>query len=183
MEGAGERSASKLNVLLPSEDGADRPMIDYDYSKRLGETLEQWGRKNVLRDVVPIIRIDRPLVLISRFQGNQRDGHGNHQAAGPITQEAYKAAADPAMFTEQIKAGLRPWHVLKLYIGGVRENEALPSRLLSSRAPRGRAGPSRRPPRELNDGRLRGGRLRARGSSETAKVVRAGSYRSNMQDD
>ena len=26
--------------------------------------------------------IDRPFVLISRFQGNARDGHGNHQAAG-----------------------------------------------------------------------------------------------------
>ncbi len=37
--------------------------------------------------------------------------------------EAFKAAGDAAMFPEQIAAGLRPWQPLKLYMGGVRENE------------------------------------------------------------
>jgi LmbE family N-acetylglucosaminyl deacetylase len=95
-------------------------VIDYGFSKRLDETLEKWGREPVLRDVVRIIRRDRPFVLIARFQGNERDGHGNHQAAGLITQDAFKAAADPKMFPE---AGGSPWQVLKLYMGGVRENE------------------------------------------------------------
>ncbi|MEO8522485.1 MAG: PIG-L family deacetylase, partial [Acidobacteriota bacterium] len=107
--------------------GVDRQyfttMIDYGYSKRLDETLDKWGRDNVLRDVVRVIRMERPFVLIARFQGNARDGHGNHEAAGLITQEAFTAAADPAMFPEQIAAGLRPWQALKLYMGGVRENE------------------------------------------------------------
>ena len=67
--------------------------------------------------------LDRPFVLVSRFQGNQRDGHGQHQAAGLLTQEAWKAAGDPNVFPEQVKQGLRPWQPLKLYIGGVRENE------------------------------------------------------------
>jgi LmbE family N-acetylglucosaminyl deacetylase len=98
-------------------------VVDYGFSKRLDEALDKWGRENVLRDVVRVIRINRPIVIISRFQGNSRDGHGNHQTAGLITQEAYKAAADPAMFPEQIKEGLRPWQALKLYMGGVRENE------------------------------------------------------------
>src|SRR5688500_9197908 len=98
-------------------------MIDYGFSKRLEEALDKWGRENVLRDVVRVIRTDRPLVLIARFQGNSRDGHGNHQTAGLITQEAYKAAGDPKMFPEQITQGLRPWQPLKLYMGGVRENE------------------------------------------------------------
>jgi LmbE family N-acetylglucosaminyl deacetylase len=98
-------------------------VADYGYSKRLDEALDKWGKENVLRDVVRAIRIDRPLVLISRFQGNPRDGHGNHEAAGLITQEAFKAAADPKMFPEQIAEGLRPWQPLKLYMGGVRENE------------------------------------------------------------
>ena len=75
-------------------------VIDYGFSKRLDETLEKWGREPVLRDVVRIIRRDRPFVLIARFQGNERDGHGNHQAAGLITQDAFKAAADPTMFPE-----------------------------------------------------------------------------------
>lgn len=96
-------------------------VIDYGFSKRLEETIEKWGRETVLRDVVRIIRRDRPFVLIARFQGNERDGHGNHQAAGLITQEAFKAAADPAMFPEP---GVSPWQALKLYMGGVREDEA-----------------------------------------------------------
>ena len=107
--------------------GVDRQyfgtMVDYGFSKRLEETLEKWGKDHALRDVVGIIRTERPLVLIARFQGNQRDGHGNHSAAGLVTQEAFKLAGDPEAFPEQIAAGLRPWQPLKLYMGGVRENE------------------------------------------------------------
>ena len=66
--------------------GVDRQyfgtVIDYGFSKRLDEALEKWGKQHVLRDIVGVIRTERPLVLISRFQGNQRDGHGNHAAAG-----------------------------------------------------------------------------------------------------
>jgi LmbE family N-acetylglucosaminyl deacetylase len=98
-------------------------VIDYGFSKRLEEALVKWGRENVLRDVVRVIRTERPLVLIARFQGNERDGHGNHQAAGVMTQEAYRVAGDASAFREQIAAGLRPWQPLKLYIGGMRENE------------------------------------------------------------
>ena len=107
--------------------GVDRQyfttVIDYGFSKRLDEALDKWGKENVLRDVVRIIRTDRPFVLIARFQGNQRDGHGNHQTAGLITQEAFKAAGDPKMFPDQLQGGLRPWQPLKLYMGGVREDE------------------------------------------------------------
>ena len=97
--------------------------IDYGFSKRLDEALEKWGREAVLRDLVAIIRTDRPFVVISRFQGNARDGHGNHQAAGLLTQDAFKAAGDPNIFPDQIAQGLRPWQALKLYMGGVREDE------------------------------------------------------------
>jgi len=97
--------------------------IDYGFSKRLEETMAKWGRENVLADVVRVIRLERPLVVVARFQGNERDGHGNHQAAGLITQEAYKAAGDAAMFPDQIREGLRPWQPLKLYMGGAREHE------------------------------------------------------------
>jgi LmbE family N-acetylglucosaminyl deacetylase len=98
-------------------------VVDYGFSKRLDETLEKWGRQHVLRDMVGAIRTDRPLVLIARFQGNERDGHGNHSAAGLITREAFRAAGDAAAFPEQIAAGLRPWQPLKLYMGGVRQSE------------------------------------------------------------
>jgi LmbE family N-acetylglucosaminyl deacetylase len=98
-------------------------VIDYGFSKRLDEALDKWGKDNVLRDVVRIIRMERPLVLVSRFQGNQRDGHGNHQTAGLITVEAFRAAGDPNRFPEQLKDKLQPWQPLKVYIGGMREDE------------------------------------------------------------
>jgi LmbE family N-acetylglucosaminyl deacetylase len=98
-------------------------VIDYGFSKRLEEALVKWGREHVLRDVVRVIRTERPLVLIARFQGNERDGHGNHQTAGLITQDAFKVAGDPNVFPEQMSGGLRPWQPLKLYMGGMREHE------------------------------------------------------------
>jgi len=98
-------------------------VTDYGFSKRLEEAFDKWGRENVLRDMVRIIRTDRPVVIVSRFQGNARDGHGNHQTAGLLTQQAFEAAANPQMFPEQITDGLRPWQAKRLYIGGMREDE------------------------------------------------------------
>lgn len=98
-------------------------LIDYGFSKNLEESLRQWGHEEALRDVVRVIRINRPLVLLARFHGSERDGHGNHQAAGLLAQEAFAAAGDPARFPEQItEEGLRPWQPLKLY-RRVREEE------------------------------------------------------------
>ena len=57
-------------------------MIDYGFSKRLDETIEKWGLENAFRDVVRVIRMTRPWIVLSRFQGNARDGHGNHSGRG-----------------------------------------------------------------------------------------------------
>jgi hypothetical protein len=98
-------------------------VADYGFSKRLDEAFEKWGRDNVLREMVRVIRVERPLVILSRFQGTDRDGHGNHQAVGLLSVEAYKAAGDPAAFPELANEGLLPWQAAKVYVGGVRENE------------------------------------------------------------
>ena len=52
--------------------------------------------------MVRVIRTYRPLVVYSRFSGTPADGHGQHQLAGKLTPLAFKAAADPAQFPEQI---------------------------------------------------------------------------------
>ena len=88
-----------------------------------GRNHEKWGLENALRDVVRVIRMTRPWIVISRFQGNARDGHGNHSAAGLLSQQASEAAGDANRFPEQIAEGLRPWSPLKVYIGGVRGDE------------------------------------------------------------
>jgi LmbE family N-acetylglucosaminyl deacetylase len=99
-------------------------VADFGFSKRLDETLAYWGREVVLGDVVHAIRMYRPDILISRYHGTPRDGHGHHQAAGLVSIEAFKAAADPNRFPEHLQEGLLPWRVKKLYLG-VRESEPI----------------------------------------------------------
>ncbi len=90
-------------------------VIDYGFSKTKAESIEHWTHDRVLADVVRVVRTVRPLVVTSVFVGGNTDGHGNHQTAGAMAQEVFKAAADPNMFPDQIKAGLRPWQPLKQY--------------------------------------------------------------------
>ncbi|MEO6911358.1 MAG: PIG-L family deacetylase [Edaphobacter sp.] len=90
-------------------------VADFGFSKTIEEALKTWGHDRVLYDVVRAIRMARPLVVSSVFVGNVSDGHGQHQVAGLMAQEAYKAAGDPKMFPDQIKAGLLPWSPIKVY--------------------------------------------------------------------
>jgi LmbE family N-acetylglucosaminyl deacetylase len=93
-------------------------VVDFGFSKTAEETFNKWhGHDVALADVVRAIRIFRPDVLTSRFSGTKRDGHGNHEASGVLTLEAFRAAADPNKFPEQIKEGILPWQAEKLYLG------------------------------------------------------------------
>lgn len=95
-------------------------VADFGYSKTPEETFQKWGGHDVpLADIVRVIREFRPDVLMARFSGTDRDGHGHHQASAILTKEAFRAAADPNRFPEQIKEGLQPWQAKKLYIGNV----------------------------------------------------------------
>jgi LmbE family N-acetylglucosaminyl deacetylase len=95
-------------------------VADFGFSKTAEETFQKWGGHDIaLGDMVRVIRTFRPDVLVARFSGTTRDGHGNHQASSIVTKEAFRAAADPKRFPEQIKEGLEPWQAKKLYIGNV----------------------------------------------------------------
>ena len=99
-------------------------VADFGFSKTPEETFQKWGGHDpALGDMVRIIRTFRPDVICTRFQGAARDGHGNHQASGILTREAFRAAADPTKFPEQIREGLQPWQAKKLYMDNVRANE------------------------------------------------------------
>lgn len=96
-------------------------VVDYGFSKTLDEALTKWGGEEaVLRAVVRVVRRERPEVIIARFRGNERDGHGNHQTAGLMAQQVFDAAADPNRFPEQVAEGLRPWKPKKLYMNNIR---------------------------------------------------------------
>jgi LmbE family N-acetylglucosaminyl deacetylase len=86
--------------------------IDYGYSFDPKEVIDKWGRKEIVGDFVRLIRTFRPdVVLTMNMQG--RGGDRAHEATTILTREAYKAAADPAMYPEQ---GLRAWQPKKLYM-------------------------------------------------------------------
>ncbi|MBS1792245.1 MAG: PIG-L family deacetylase [Acidobacteria bacterium] len=91
-------------------------VMDYGFSKKREEAARIWGEQLTLGDMVRAIRLFRPLVIISRFAGTPADGHGQHQLAGYLTPIAFKAAADPKMFPEQLAEGLQPWQAKKLYV-------------------------------------------------------------------
>ena len=79
---------------------------DYGYSKTLDEARRQWqDGLPILEDLVEVIRREQPTIMLSRFQGSDRDGHGHHQMAGVISRLAFDAAADPNRFPDQIERG------------------------------------------------------------------------------
>ncbi len=105
-------------------------VVDFGFSKSSAETFEKWGgHEAALADMVRVSREFRPDVIVCRFVGDERDGHGNHQAAGILSREAFHAAADPSRFPEQIREGLLPWQVKKLYTGNVRGSDDITLRL------------------------------------------------------
>jgi len=101
-------------------------VADFGYSKSPDETFDKWhGHDVALADMVRVIRTFRPDVIVTRFQGTARDGHGHHQVGGILTREAFRAAADPSRFSEQLSEGLEPWQAKKLYIRGSSDDYTL----------------------------------------------------------
>jgi LmbE family N-acetylglucosaminyl deacetylase len=88
---------------------------DFGFSKTQEESFAKWGHDRVLYDAVLAVRRERPQVIVSTFVGGVSDGHGHHQVSGEIAQEAFKAAADPTIFPDQLKDGLQPWQPLAVY--------------------------------------------------------------------
>lgn len=88
---------------------------DFGFSKTQEESFAQWGHERVLYDAVLAVRKVRPQVILATFVGGVSDGHGQHQVSGEVAQEAFKAAADPKVFPDQLKDGLEPWQPLAVY--------------------------------------------------------------------
>jgi LmbE family N-acetylglucosaminyl deacetylase len=98
-------------------DGAEQYFtraVDFGYSFSIEETFERWGKDEIVGDYVRLIREIRPDVIIGFVWGGTGGGQ-HHQASTRITAEAFRAAADPARYPEQIKEGRRPWQARKFY--------------------------------------------------------------------
>lgn len=119
----GPEQGDELGIIRTQEllaarriDGAEQfftRAIDFGFTKTPQECFEKWGRDKILSDVVWVIRRFRPDVIILRFSGTPRDGHGQHQASAILGREAYTAAADPKRFPDQLK-WVEPWQAKRL---------------------------------------------------------------------
>lgn len=98
-------------------DGAEQYFsraYEFGFSKSADEALRIWDREKVLSDVVWMIRKFQPDVIITRFPGDARAGHGHHAASSILAQEAYTAAADPKRFPEQFAYGVQAWQAKRI---------------------------------------------------------------------
>src|SRR6266404_308735 len=142
----GPEQGDELGIIRTQEllaarriDGAQQYFtraIDFGFTKTADETLgSKWPREKVLGDVVWAIRRFRPDVIILRFTGTPRDGHGQHQASAILGKEAFSAAADPARFAEQLKY-VQTWQAQRLMNNPAafndqqqKENDQIPEKL------------------------------------------------------
>ncbi|ADY30973.1 PIG-L family deacetylase [Cellulophaga lytica] len=77
---------------------------DFGYSKHPDETLAIWNKKEVLGDVVQIIRQYKPDVIINRFN-HRTPGttHGHHTTSAMLSVEAFDLVNDANAYPEQLK--------------------------------------------------------------------------------
>jgi LmbE family N-acetylglucosaminyl deacetylase len=98
-------------------DGAEQffaRAVDFGYSFSIEESYEKWGKEEIVGDYVRLMRMTRPdVVLTMRPDGG--GGGQHHQASARIATEAFRLAADPGKYPDQIAEGLRPWQPRKIY--------------------------------------------------------------------
>jgi len=77
---------------------------DFGYSKHPDETLAIWNEKEVLSDVVWVIRNFKPDVIINRFN-HRTPGttHGHHTSSAMLSIAAFDQANDTSQFASQLK--------------------------------------------------------------------------------
>lgn len=90
-------------------------MPDFGFSKSSQETFKIWNRREALRRLVFAIRTFKPDIIITVH--DRKTGHGHHQAARLLAEEAYDLAANRNAYSEQFTGlnRLEPWQVKRLF--------------------------------------------------------------------
>src|SRR5436190_12552148 len=91
--------------------------VDFGFSFSIEETMQKWGRDEILGDYVRLIRMTRPDVMLG-MSPVANSGGFHHNSSGILSREAFKIAGDPTKYPEQIQQGLRPWQPKKYYYPG-----------------------------------------------------------------
>jgi len=91
--------------------------FEFGYSFNVEETFQKWGREEIVSDIVRLLRLFRPMIVIT-LSPEGTGGGQHHQASALLALEAYRRAGDPSQFPEQIREGLRPWQPVRLFQAG-----------------------------------------------------------------
>jgi LmbE family N-acetylglucosaminyl deacetylase len=97
-------------------------------SQNLFDSFSNWGHGANLERLIGLIRLTRPEVIFTHFPGVFiGENHGDHQATGVLSTEAFDLAGDPMVFPEQLAgptshyesylSNLREWQPKKIYFG------------------------------------------------------------------
>jgi LmbE family N-acetylglucosaminyl deacetylase len=95
-------------------------------SQNVLNSLANWGHGANLEKLVELIRLTRPEVIITSLPGVFiGENHGDHQAAGVLSTEAFDLAGNPVVFPSQLAGAsarreiylenLQAWQVKKIY--------------------------------------------------------------------
>src|ERR1700682_3295089 len=87
-------------------------------SQNVLQSLANWDHGAALEQLLRLVRLTRPEVILTFLPGTFiGEDHGDHQAAGVLTTEAFDTAGDPAGFPEQLAAAMRR---LGAFLGNLR---------------------------------------------------------------
>ncbi|MGB7848897.1 MAG: PIG-L family deacetylase [Candidatus Acidiferrum sp.] len=116
-------ACAKLGIsnvwFLDGKDTASQDLLD---------SLSNWGHGANLERLVGLIRLTRPEVVFTHIPGVFiGENHGDHQATGVLTTEAFDLAASPLVFPSQLAgdtkhyesylSNLQTWQPKKIYYG------------------------------------------------------------------
>jgi LmbE family N-acetylglucosaminyl deacetylase len=88
---------------------------DFGYSKVPTETLKTWNKKEVLGDMVYIIRKFQPDVIITRFDyRTPGTTHGHHTSSALLAKEAFDLVNDKNSYNNQLNL-VSTWQPKRLY--------------------------------------------------------------------
>lgn len=88
---------------------------DFGYSKVPSETLKIWNKKEVLGDMVYIIRQFQPDVIVCRFDyRTPGTTHGHHTSSALLAQEAFDLVNDKKSYTDQLNI-VNAWQPKRMY--------------------------------------------------------------------
>lgn len=89
---------------------------DFGYSKTADETMQIWGKEEILSDVVWAIRKLQADVIINRFDHRRPQGnHGHHVASAILALDAFDLSNDRTKYPEQFK-WTEPWQPKRIFL-------------------------------------------------------------------